>query len=262
MLELEEDIIISSSQPTFTLEIEKVTRPPSPQPPPPRRKYNTKKFKHLKRTGDGKIICEYCEKPIIKTYYQNHIQRLHLNVKNFTCDACGKEFFKKSSLVSHMHLHLNSRPFHCPHEGCPKAFLSSTALGTHVRFHHTSFNEYVCVTCGKGYKQKRLLEEHVRSKHTGERIFKCNFDGCESAYFSMSAVRKHLKSHEVESVTCEMCGKVYKGLSSLKAHVRLSHSKIELFCDFEGCGKKFGSRCFLRNHVKVHERGRVKGVNR
>ncbi|KAG5666440.1 hypothetical protein PVAND_014468 [Polypedilum vanderplanki] len=231
---------------SFTLEIEKIS---------PYSKIKPKKFKSFL---NKKIICEYCSKLVIKNYYQSHIQRLHLGIKNFTCDCCGKSFFKKSSLASHMHLHLNSRPFKCSHDGCEKSFLSSTALGTHIRFHHTTFNEYVCKTCLKGYKQKRLLEEHIRSKHTGQRIFKCSFDGCESAYFSMSAVRKHLKSHEFENVTCEMCGKIYKNLSSLNAHVRLSHSKIEFKCEIEKCEKIFKSKCFLKNHLKSHERIKVK----
>lgn len=225
---------------SFTLEIEKVQIKPR------------KCLKNL--TTDGKVICEHCSKPVIKNYYQNHIQRLHLRLKNFICDYCSKKFFKKSSLASHIYLHLNTRPFPCPHDGCQKSFLSSTALATHIRFHHTRFNEYCCETCGKSYKQKRLLEEHVRSKHTGERIFKCDYENCESSYFSMSAMRKHLKSHEVECATCDQCGRIFKNLSSLKAHVRLSHSILNFVCEVDKCGKKFGSKCFLRNHMKIHNK--------
>lgn len=220
------------------------------QKPVRNKKINTK---NLKFTADGKVICEHCYKPVEKVYYKHHIQRLHLQVKNFTCDYCDKQFYKRDSLVSHMHIHLQTRPFACSHAECTKAFLSTTALATHFRFHHTNFSQYVCENCGKGYKQKRLLEEHMRSKHTGERVFKCDREKCDAAFFSMSSMRRHWKSHENGEVTCEMCGKKFRSLNALMAHARLVHVEV-IICEIDACGKEFQSKCYLKNHQK-HSHG-------
>lgn len=205
-------------------------------------------------SGDGKVICPYCTKAVIKSYIKHHIARLHLSIKNFICDFCNKQFYKRNAIENHMNTHLSTRPFGC--SDCDKNFASRTALSTHIRFHHTTFHKYICEGCGKAYKQKRLLEEHCRSQHTGERIFKCHFENCDSAFFSNGAFLKHQKSHKSppHTETCEMCGgKFFKNLSNLQAHMRLAHSNVVVLCDFPGCNKQFANRCFLENHKKSHE---------
>jgi uncharacterized Zn-finger protein len=202
-------------------------------------------------TPDGKITCTHCQKPILKPHYRHHVERLHLNLNAYTCDLCSKPFHRKSSLLCHMHIHLNVRPFACPRH-CGKHFFSKTAMRLHVKFHHTRHNEFICEVCAMSYKQRYLLHEHIAAKHAGVR-FKCTHATCTNEYHSQSALRKHIDSiHESVLVACEFCGDNFRTGFSLYQHKRLNHSGRRFPCTAGGCGKTFATASKLKTHTKIH----------
>jgi hypothetical protein len=68
---------------------------------------------HLKiahKLGDSRSICEDCGASFgCERNLTFHIQRTHLNVRNFACDICGHRLFQKYHLMIHVRLQLRKR---------------------------------------------------------------------------------------------------------------------------------------------------------
>ena len=77
------------------------------------------------------IICALCNKYFTKKSSLNcHVSNVHEKKKNYTCDKCGKEFFKKSPLIDHNNSHEGIRNSKCGQ--CPKEFVRKGDLKIHV----------------------------------------------------------------------------------------------------------------------------------
>jgi hypothetical protein len=78
------------------------------------------------------------------------------------------------------------------------------------------FTSLYCPNCEKLFTDKRDLKKHVESVHYKIKRFKCVFEGCEYASYTLNYVRMHQeKIHKVPSdapnnVCCEICGFVTK----------------------------------------------------
>ncbi|ORY37496.1 hypothetical protein BCR33DRAFT_663586 [Rhizoclosmatium globosum] len=55
--------------------------------------------------------------------------------RSFTCavEHCGKVFYRKHHLVSHMVSHTEGKPFTCPRDGCDATFRRNQDLRRHLR---------------------------------------------------------------------------------------------------------------------------------
>ncbi|KZT58960.1 hypothetical protein CALCODRAFT_467533 [Calocera cornea HHB12733] len=60
---------------------------------------------------------------------------------------CGKTFPRKSAILSHVQMHLDIRPFACTWPGCKMKFVRNHDLGRHVRSRHTRQKPFVCEWC-------------------------------------------------------------------------------------------------------------------
>ena len=49
---------------------------------------------------------------------------------------------------------------------------------------------------------------------------------------------------------CEMCGREFSGLNSLRKHVPIHTRRVQHRCDL--CGHVFGKREYLLDHVRSH----------
>lgn len=110
---------------------------------------------NLPDTHNGKVNCFRCDKEVFKKFYRFHVERSHLNVRNFICDICGRKFYSRIAIVDHMNLHMGIKPYECPFE-CDIKFASTATRRNHIRNFHEE-RKFVCEVCGKEFVDKRKM---------------------------------------------------------------------------------------------------------
>ncbi|XP_059475278.1 endothelial zinc finger protein induced by tumor necrosis factor alpha-like isoform X2 [Neocloeon triangulifer] len=77
----------------------------------------------------------------------------------FKCQACGKDFKQKSTLLQHERIHTDARPYGCPE--CGKRFRQQSHLTQHLRI-HANEKPYSCAYCERTFRQRAILNQHLR----------------------------------------------------------------------------------------------------
>lgn len=168
--------------------------------------------------------CTICETET--SSLKRHVNKMHMEVKNFFCDSCDFSSFFKQDLQNHMKSHLTKR----------KYFKES--------------NEFYCENCGLKFNKKFHLNAHVKAKHT-EKVRNHVCGVCGKGFYSSENLKKHVESHNQKQLPCEFCGKLFSCINNLRTHLYY-HNEPKFVCDFEGCDKKFFMRKRLRSHMKAH----------
>ncbi|XP_069496493.1 zinc finger protein 585A-like isoform X2 [Ambystoma mexicanum] len=184
------------------------------------------------------------------------------------CAECGKIFYNKRTLKTHLHAHSGERSYIC--NVCGKCFRRHTSLQIHERI-HTGERPYKCTQCGKTFIQRQHLTTHLKI-HTGERAFHCS--DCGKGFRWKSELLKHERVHLEKasdtSVKVETRGKratrsrlanekdsgkgpelrtFSKRTKFLRRHKQLKGEKAQTCAD---CGKNFLNKRTLRAHQRVH----------
>lgn len=73
--------------------------PEEPTTSKPKKRRRKSKYRHESHDEkEEKVRCTICSKSIIKSYIRKHIHRMHMGMKNFSCDLCGKKFYRQSTI--------------------------------------------------------------------------------------------------------------------------------------------------------------------
>ena len=135
--------------------------------------------------------------------------------KDYTCNICGKSYFRKQSLQRHMRYHSGTRPYKCPH--CDYWCQELTNLNRHKQLHFSQ-RDYVCELCGAAFHVKRTLETHLLYKHSDERNHICT--QCSRAFKTANALARHLVIHRnTKSHRCAICDRGFNRQYNLRRHM-------------------------------------------
>jgi hypothetical protein len=228
------------------------------------------KFESSKLREDGKIEIEFScfkcqtnQKAILKTSsidvtpynLQFHMKKVHPQLVWKFYEATKSKRKRKRLWIP------DEGPFICPE--CQDNFSSSEALKNHWKIKHKTIKhkpydkleeECLCNLCGKTFKRKSYLKEHLKEVH--ERLpYICS--ECQKEYPSKHTLKIHLWSeHNIGkdmSCVCTLCDEVKTTKYGLKQHMKAKHEGLkDHVCHL--CGTGFSLPQGLKNHIqRIHE---------
>ncbi|CAJ1078514.1 zinc finger E-box-binding homeobox 2a [Xyrichtys novacula] len=121
------------------------------------------------------LTCPYCDRGYKRlTSLKEHIKYRHeKNEASFSCPLCADTFSHRAQLERHMTAH---KP---PREQTP---LLSEVAGN---------RKFKCSECGKAFKYKHHLKEHLRI-HSGEKPYECS--NCKKRFSHSGSYSSHISS--------------------------------------------------------------------
>lgn len=174
------------------------------------------------------------------------------SIKPFSCDFCQKTFARKQYLSTHRLMHTREKTIQC--NECPKKFIRQSCLKKHFRGTH--FKPFACVKCQMKFRTESVLAKHTKTHEpfwTKTRTYECYLCKTTRHYWKIGNLRDHMRSRHTSErpYRCEQCPKTFAVRSCLTAH-KASHSQRERIHECNVCHKTFYTKPILTSHMKSH----------
>uniref|UniRef100_A0A3Q3FY88 PR domain zinc finger protein 10 n=1 Tax=Labrus bergylta TaxID=56723 RepID=A0A3Q3FY88_9LABR len=155
-------------------------------------------------------------------------------------------FCRQNAALQHLFIRKSFRPFKCTH--CGKAFREKDKLEQHLRVHSRDVYAFSCHICSKSFMSDGALEDHLLV-HTENRSYSCLL--CPEAFERLDLLKDHVGIHAVDGCfTCPSCKKTFTDFIQVKKHIRCFHSEKIFQCP--DCEKAFCRPDKLRLHMLRH----------
>lgn len=249
--------------------------PPQSPPPPqsPQSPSDNLQSQPQKRT----YTCKKCNFVFTKRSHMLRHEAVHNDSRPFVCTVCQKGYRTQYHLTRHAATHTGDKTYKCSYEGCKVACITEWNLKRHVK--RTHCNAFKCKICQKEFKKNKALQQHLSTEHKNSTVC-CDFQGCAQIFPNGAKMRHHMKVHlqrgylcpvkdcsekfslwsecrlhtaqcKMKEVSCDVCGKVFKERSNMKAHRKIHSEEREVFaCTYEGCGRFYTKQYNLKAHVQ------------
>uniref|UniRef100_A0A182K519 Transcription factor grauzone n=1 Tax=Anopheles christyi TaxID=43041 RepID=A0A182K519_9DIPT len=136
------------------------------------------------------------------------------------CDTCGKKFSSKSNLNYHLTTHQSKVLNQVQCEHCGKWLKNKLCLRKHMLQH--SQVRHACDQCDYTTINVQSLQNHRRVQHTNEKPFVC--PTCGKSFKVKSNLREHLAQHQQEQkYSCEFCSRRFTSKSNYYCHRKRMH---------------------------------------
>ncbi|KAM3955724.1 LOW QUALITY PROTEIN: uncharacterized protein ACR2FA_010362 [Aphomia sociella] len=175
--------------------------------------------------------CSTCGKRFRTRTQIKHHQLKHTDVRNYYCVECDSRFKSAHSLRQHLlksskHKDMQSLKFACAR--CPRRYVHERALAAHVRVQHEGERAHACARCGAALASRASLRKHELSVHAGRRPAAGHVcDTCGKAFRGKSILTNHVRTHTGEKpFECNQCGRKFTQRTAMRTHINLVHLKI------------------------------------
>ncbi|XP_056604988.1 zinc finger protein 143a [Triplophysa dalaica] len=108
--------------------------------------------------------------------------------------------------------------------------------------------------CGKLYTTANHLKVHERV-HTGDKPYCCDIPGCGKKFATGYGLKSHIRTHTGEKPYCcqeANCKKSFKTSGDLQKHTRIHTGERPFLCPVPGCGRSFSTSNICKVHVRTH----------
>lgn len=125
-------------------------------------------------------------------------------------------FPSQNAALQHLFIRKSFRPFKCNH--CGKAFRDKDKLDQHLRVHGRDAYTFSCHICSKSFMSDSALEDHLLV-HTENRSYSCLL--CSETFERLDLLKDHVGVHAVDGLfTCPSCKKTFNDFIQVsKKHV-------------------------------------------
>ncbi|XP_035479079.1 PR domain zinc finger protein 10 isoform X2 [Scophthalmus maximus] len=152
----------------------------------------------------------------------------------------------RNAALQHLFIRKSFRPFKCTH--CGKAFRDKDKLDQHLRVHGRDAYAFSCHICSKTFMSDSALEDHLLV-HAENRSYSCLL--CPDTFEKLDLLKDHIGVHAVDGCfTCPSCKKTFTDFIQVKKHIRCFHSEKIFQCP--DCEKAFCRPDKLRLHMLRH----------
>lgn len=152
----------------------------------------------------------------------------------------------RNAALQHLFIRKTFRPFKCTH--CGKAFREKDKLEQHLRVHSRDIYAFSCHICSKSFMSDAALEDHLLV-HAENRSYSCLL--CPETFERLELLKDHVGVHAVNGCfTCPSCKKTFTDFIQVKKHIRCFHSEKIFQCP--DCEKAFCRPDKLRLHMLRH----------
>ncbi|XP_015188350.1 PREDICTED: zinc finger protein 567-like [Polistes dominula] len=228
---------------------------------------NSLRFHRKIHFSHNRYTCNICNKSFRKKQNMNeHLEKHWKHDKNislpkvFTCPICAESFPTYRMLKFHMieshqisdqdPILIKQKPlYEC--EECNEKFKHQMSLKAHKeRIHEGKVDPvYQCDICNMSYRVKQLLINHIRSKHNGEKRYKCA--QCEKGFNDTKSLYNHVLLHTGKKpFLCKYCKMKFRRKDSRDHHQRKHTGELPYQC--QDCGEHFATYNYRSKHRKRH----------
>ncbi|XP_055599468.1 oocyte zinc finger protein XlCOF6-like isoform X2 [Uranotaenia lowii] len=210
------------------------------------------RIKHTQSRQSNAFVCSIC----LKGFETKHAYERHRKINKthqFICLECGAQYASKVNLRQHERSKCGTvATIQC--EKCDKTFTTISGLRNHSIQHETS-RPYTCDICGRSFRRKGVLKDHMNTVHATEKLFKCTI--CMESFSSRTIFKSHMNSHTHEKLyQCRHCEKRYLKASDRNMHEKQVHLGIRPFqCNY--CPVSFIRDRERRLHERIHTKEKL-----
>lgn len=123
-------------------------------------------------------------------------QQVHKPEEKSHCALCNISFNSKPQMFKHQRLrHEKEAVFSCTYENCDKKFHTIAARTAHLKTHQRTKSVCWVYNCKKEFNKPASLREHILSKHTKIRPFRCDYPDCNWKFTTNSKLKRHMVTH-------------------------------------------------------------------
>ncbi|XP_077198880.1 PR domain zinc finger protein 15 isoform X2 [Paroedura picta] len=179
--------------------------------------------------------------------------------KKYTCEICGRKFFRVDVLRDHIHVHFKDIAIMDDHQR--EEFIGKIGISSEENDENSDGSvdsephKYSCKRCqltfGRGKEYLKHIMEVHKEKGYGCSICNRRFALKATYHAHMVIHRENLPDPNVQKYIhpCEICGRIFNSIGNLERH-KLIHTGVKSHA-CEQCGMK--TKHALRHHMKLHK---------